>query len=56
VPHSTVSTRTKEGKKACPYCGKGIPSNHVACREHSDLPALEPLDDRFTLTEDKHRD
>lgn len=51
MPHSTKSTRTSEGYRACPYCGRRIDRDAVACMSHRDLPALEPFDDRYLLTE-----
>jgi len=49
MPHSDKSTHTPNGKKACPYCGRRIDRDAVACMTHRDLPALEPLDDRYQV-------
>ncbi len=46
MPHST-DTRT------CPYCGRPLRGKEVVCWAHEDLPALEPLDDRFLLQEER---
>ena len=49
MPHADKSTRTPEGKNACAYCGRPIARKAVTCRYCDDLPALEPLDDRYTV-------
>lgn len=52
MPHATVSTRDPAGRPACPYCGYPLRPGQVVCRAHADLVKLEPLDDRYALTED----
>ena len=52
MPHADKSTRDNHGRRSCPYCGYPIRGNAATCRAHSDLPAREPLDDRYTLRED----
>lgn len=37
----------------CPYCGAALLPGKEACAAHDDLLALEPLDDRYLLTEDE---
>ena len=60
MPHADKSTRTPEGVPACPYCGWPVDRvrddrgrflvGHVTtCFACSDLPALEPLDDRYMV-------
>lgn len=39
----------------CGYCDTFTRSGKRVCEAHSDLPALEPLDDRYLLTEDEQR-
>lgn len=54
MPHSQLSTRNERGERVCPYCGAAIRTPNPyseACTFHRDLPALEPFDDRYTLTE-----
>jgi hypothetical protein len=53
MPHSDKSTHDEQGRRVCPYCGYPLRGRRIACAEHSDLPRLEPLDDRYTLTEDE---
>lgn len=52
MPHSFVSTVDEHGRKVCPYCGIPIRLHQVTCAYHRDLPALEELDDRYTISED----
>lgn len=52
MPHSEASTRNEAGYPVCGYCGRPLKGVEVTCGYHSDLPALEPLDDRYTLRED----
>jgi len=49
MPHADKSTRTTTGARACPYCGRPLRGNAVTCSYHRDLPALEPLDDRYQV-------
>lgn len=52
MPHATVSTRDEHGRRVCPYCGYPIRNNFDrTCPAHRDLPAREPLDDRYLLTD-----
>lgn len=37
----------------CGYCGAFTRSGKNVCKAHSDLPAVEPLDDRYLLTEEE---
>lgn len=53
MPHATVSTRDEQGRRTCPYCGYPLHGRQVACVAHSDLPAMETLDDRYALSEDE---
>ena len=60
MPHSDLSTHTPWGAPTCPYCGRILHRDRygrrpVTCDEHRDLPALEPLDDRYLIGEDGRR-
>ena len=55
MPHSTVSTRNEHGERTCPYCGYPLKAGQVVCPAHADLVRLEPLDDRYTLSESEAR-
>ena len=57
MPHS------EHDPTRCVYCGRKVGTNqHLTlsqylgatetCHDHRDLPSLEPLDDRYLLTED----
>jgi hypothetical protein len=49
VPHAEASTRDDEGRRTCPYCGVPLAPGRAVCSAHADLPALEPLDDRYLI-------
>jgi hypothetical protein len=49
VPHAERSTRDDEGRRTCPYCGVPLAPGRAVCSAHADLPALEPLDDRYLI-------
>lgn len=49
VPHSDKNV------DKCPYCGYPLKAGQFVCPAHADLVRLEPLDDRYTLTEDDDR-
>lgn len=52
MPHATVSARDEYGRRCCPYCGRPLRDvRQTTCGYCRDLPALEPLDDRYALTE-----
>lgn len=57
MPHSTVSTRDEDGRAVCAYCGAVLRTvtewTAGVCASHSDLLALEPFDDRYTLASDE---
>jgi len=59
MPHSDKSTRDPWGRFSCPYCGAPLAANQhgreVTCPACSDLPALEPLDDRYLIGKDGRR-
>lgn len=53
MPHSDKSTKNASGVRTCPYCGYPLRGRQQACPAHTDLLLLEPLDDRYLLTEDQ---